>query len=105
MVRWVVVLQTVDLYPGFSSHRMCTDHAEVFVRVGGAGPPLVLLHGYPQTHARWHKVVPQLAAHFTVVLCDLPGYGQSRIFSDDANDSVDSKRSMAGAIREAVDQL
>src|ERR1051325_5482526 len=90
-----MALQAVDLYPGFSSHRMRTDHAEVFVRVGGAGPPLVLLHGYPQTHACWHKLAPQLAKHFSVVLCDLPGYGRSRIFNGAEHDSAYSKRSMA----------
>jgi haloacetate dehalogenase len=45
--------------------------------VGGSGPPLLLLHGYPQTHALWHKIAPELAKHFTVVATDLRGYGAS----------------------------
>ncbi len=45
--------------------------------VGGSGPPLLLLHGYPQTHAIWHKIAPELAKHFTVVATDLRGYGAS----------------------------
>jgi haloacetate dehalogenase len=46
--------------------------------IGGDGPPLLLLHGYPQTHITWRKIAPELAKHFTVVIPDLPGYGASR---------------------------
>ena len=45
--------------------------------IGGSGPPLLLLHGYPQTHAIWHRVAPLLAERFTVVATDLRGYGDS----------------------------
>ncbi len=49
----------------------------IFYRVCGSGPPLLLLHGYPQTHVMWHKIAPELAKHFTVVVSDLRGYGDS----------------------------
>ena len=47
------------------------------MRASGAGPPLLLLHGFPQTHLMWHAVAPRLAEGFTVVAADLPGYGDS----------------------------
>jgi len=66
-----------DLFPGFSTRRVATTGAEIHVENGGHGPPLLLLHGYPQTHAMWHKVAPALAQSFTVVCPDLRGYGDS----------------------------
>ncbi|MBI1181616.1 MAG: alpha/beta fold hydrolase [Alphaproteobacteria bacterium] len=65
------------LFPGFERRRVATDGAEINLAVGGAGPPLLLLHGYPQTHAMWHLVAPVLAERFTVVVPDLRGYGDS----------------------------
>jgi len=50
-----------NLFPGFTSHRIQTSGAEIRCVVGGSGPPLLLLHGYPQTHAIWHKIAPALA--------------------------------------------
>lgn len=63
--------------------------------VGGSGPPLLLLHGYPQTHAIWHKVAPRLAERFTVVAADLRGYGRSGRPATDARHAPYSKREMA----------
>ena len=64
-------------------------------RIGGTGSPLLLLHGHPQTHVIWHRVAPALAAHFTVVLMDLRGYGDSgRPPADEAHRNY-SKREMA----------
>ena len=54
---------SADLFPGFAERRIKTDGAEIFVRTGGSGPPLLLLHGYPQTHVCWHKIAPELARH------------------------------------------
>jgi haloacetate dehalogenase len=54
-----------------------TDRGTIHGRVGGTGPPLLLLHGYPQTHLMWHAAAPLLAEHFTVVATDLSGYGDS----------------------------
>lgn len=67
-----------DLYPGFETHVIDVPGAQIFARSGGNGPPLLLLHGYPQTHVCWHKVAPELARHFTLVIPDLRGYGASR---------------------------
>src|SRR5438309_2270010 len=61
------------MFEGFSEHYLPTGGGPVFARVGGAGPPLLLLHGYPQTHVMWHGVASSLAARFTVVAADLPG--------------------------------
>ncbi len=66
-----------DLFPGFRGVRVSTAETEIHARVGGAGPPVLLLHGYPQTHACWHRVAPALARRFTVVCPDLRGYGRS----------------------------
>ena len=63
--------------PGFTPHRIETDGAAINARVGGSGPPLLLLHGHPQTHLTWHKIAPRLAERFTVVAADLRGYGDS----------------------------
>lgn len=64
-------------------------------RIGGSGPALLLLHGHPQTHVMWHLVAPALAKHFTVVLMDLRGYGDSARPTSDAEHAAYSKRAMA----------
>jgi haloacetate dehalogenase len=80
---------------GFSERRIATGEAELNVAIGGSGPPLVCLHGYPQSHLTWRKVAPALAERYTVVLPDLRGYGASEIVaSDDAHINY-SKRVMA----------
>ncbi len=66
-----------DLFSGFDSRRVQTDRGEVFARVGGTGPAVLLLHGYPQTHVMWRTAAPLLAERCTVVAADLPGYGAS----------------------------
>ena len=65
------------MFEGFTRHRIATDGAEIHTLVGGEGPPLLLLHGFPQCHALWNRVAPRLAERFTVVLTDLRGYGRS----------------------------
>jgi haloacetate dehalogenase len=64
-------------FPGFRRARIPTAGAEINVVHGGSGPPVLLLHGAPQTHAMWHAVAPRLAERYTVVACDLRGYGDS----------------------------
>jgi haloacetate dehalogenase len=66
-----------DLFHGFSTHWIDTTTDRFFVRTHGDGTPLLLLHGYPQTHVEWHKIAAKLAEHFFVVLMDLRGYGWS----------------------------
>ncbi len=80
---------------GFDERRVATAGAELYVRVGGAGPPLVCLHGYPQSHITWRKVAPVLAERYTVVLPDLRGYGASEIVASDDTHLAYSKRAMA----------
>ena len=85
-----------DLFPGFAEHRIATDGgAEIFLRIGGTGPPLLLLHGYPQSHACWHRIAPELARHATLVMPDLRGYGASSVPVSDAHHKAYSKRVMA----------
>ena len=64
-------------FPGFHLQHVAVADGELRVRIGGSGPPLLLLHGNPQTHAMWHKVAPVLARRFTIVCPDLRGYGGS----------------------------
>jgi haloacetate dehalogenase len=66
-----------DFFPGFAQRRIVTSGAEINLVTGGSGPPLLLLHGYPQTHVMWRKLAPRLAAEFTLVIPDLRGYGDS----------------------------
>lgn len=65
------------LFPGFKQQFIKTSGAVINSLVGGEGPPLLLLHGHPATHVEWHRVAPQLAKKFTVVMTDLRGYGDS----------------------------
>lgn len=88
--------QTVAmLFPGFSQRRIATSGSEIQLVVGGSGPPLLLLHGYPQSHAMWHKIAPRLAEHFTVVCSDLRGYGDSGKPASEVDHNPYSKRAMA----------
>jgi haloacetate dehalogenase len=85
-----------DLYPGFAERRIETaPGVEIFARVGGSGPALLLLHGYPETHVCWHRVAPELARHCTLVMPDLRGYGASSAPPGDAEHTLYSKRAMA----------
>lgn len=83
------------MFEEFDSRRVSTGSAEIHCRIGGTGPPLLLLHGYPQTHVLWHKIAPALAKQFTVVASDLRGYGDSERIPSDARHFAYSKRSMA----------
>ena len=85
-----------DLFPGFAARRIETaDGIQIHLRTGGSGPPLLLLHGYPQTHVMWHKVAPELAKHCTLVIPDLRGYGTSSAPLGDEAHATYSKRAMA----------
>jgi haloacetate dehalogenase len=65
------------MFRGFEQDRIDADGVAINLVRGGSGPPLLLLHGYPQSHVMWHQVAPILAQHFTVVATDLRGYGDS----------------------------
>lgn len=85
-----------DQFPGFAQRRITTGGGvEIHLRTGGSGPPLLLLHGYPQTHVAWHKIAPELARHCTLVVADLRGYGASSAPPGDAAHETYSKRAMA----------
>jgi haloacetate dehalogenase len=86
---------TLRFFPGFDAFRIDTPEAAINGVMGGRGPPLLLLHGYPQTHAEWHRIAPALAERFTVVATDLRGYGDSSKPADGDNHEGHSKRSMA----------
>jgi len=83
------------VFDGFEEHLVSTARGEVYARVGGDGPPLLLLHGYPQTHLAWHAAAPLLAASFRVVAVDLPGYGRSFRPAPAADHRPHSKRVLA----------
>lgn len=86
---------TVSFFPGFKPIRIATSGAEINGVMGGSGPPLLLLHGWPQSHVEWHRVAPLLAAHFTVIASDLRGYGDSSIPAEGSSHEGYSKREMA----------
>jgi haloacetate dehalogenase len=86
---------TLEFFPGFETIRIETSGAVINGVAGGSGPPLLLLHGYPQTHLEWHRIAPRLAEHFTVVATDLRGYGDSSKPEDGENHAGYSKRAMA----------
>jgi haloacetate dehalogenase len=86
---------TVPLPPSFTYRRIDVDGVGINCAVGGDGPPLLLLHGYPQTHLIWHEVAPLLLADRTVVLTDLRGYGDSDKPASSDGDPEYAKRAMA----------
>jgi haloacetate dehalogenase len=81
---------------GFPSTRLSVGATTINAAVGGSGPPLLLLHGYPQTHVIWHRVAPRLAEKFTVVCPDLRGYGDSDKPASNESHEPYAKRAMAG---------
>jgi len=98
-------LNQSNLFPGFTTHRIRTSGAEIRCVVGGDGAPVLLLHGYPQTHAMWHRVAPALARHCMVVCADLRGYGDSGKPPSDDSHAPYSKRAMAQDMMELMRDL
>jgi haloacetate dehalogenase len=88
-------LPASDFFPGFKHLTAKTSGATINFVTAGSGPPLLLLHGYPQTHIEWRDVAPELAKKFTVVAADLRGYGGSSKPADGENHLNYSKRAMA----------
>jgi haloacetate dehalogenase len=85
----------MSLLPGFETRDVDVDGVRIHVAIGGSGPPLLLLHGYPQTHVMWHRIAPELARTHTVVAPDLRGYGDSARPPAGADNEGYSKRAMA----------
>jgi haloacetate dehalogenase len=94
-----------SLFPGFAARKVRTGDAIIHLRMGGKGPAVLLLHGYPQTHAMWHKVAPALARDYTVVCPDLRGYGESSKPKGLPDHSNYSKRAMARDMVEVMGAL
>jgi haloacetate dehalogenase len=93
------------MFDGFDVRNVATRETSIHVRMGGAGPPLLLLHGYPQTHAMWHRVAQALAERFTVICADLRGYGDSGKPAADPEHAVYSKRASAQDMVEVMAAL
>jgi haloacetate dehalogenase len=93
------------MFDGFDVRDIATRETSIHARIGGSGPPLLLLHGYPQTHAMWHRVAPVLAERCTVVCADLRGYGDSGKPASDPEHAVYSKRASAEDMVEVMAAL
>lgn len=83
------------VFDGFEKRQIATGAASINVRLGGEGLPVLLLHGYPQTHVMWHRVAPILAERYTLVVADLRGYGDSSKPDGDRGHAAYSKRALA----------
>jgi len=90
---------------GFSSDLIDVGDTSIFVRCGGSGPPVLLLHGFPQTHAMWHAVAPILAERCAVVCADLRGYGRSGCPPSSPDHAPYSKRTMAADMVQVMARL
>lgn len=93
------------LLPAFERSMMRTKDGSVRVLVAGSGPPLLMLHGDPQTHLCWHRIAPELAERFTVVLTDLRGRGETHKPGPSSDHRPYSKRVMAAEQLEVMEQL
>ncbi|MXP62747.1 alpha/beta hydrolase [Roseomonas sp. M0104] len=93
------------IFEGFTLEERMVEGQRLRLRRAGEGPPLLLLHGNPQTHAMWHRVAPALARRFTVVCPDLRGYGFSGKPGPSADHAPYAKRAMAGDMRGLMRQL
>jgi len=96
---------TLRFFPGFEAFRLDTGEAVINGVIGGKGPPLLLLHGWPQTHVEWHRVTPMLTKHFTVIATDLRGYGDSSIPPEGSSHEGYCKRAMVLDQVEVMRQL
>src|SRR6185369_9229281 len=89
----------------FTARQIEIADATIFVRSGGSGPPLLLLHGFPQTHLMWRDVAETLSSRFTVVCADLRGYGSSTGPAASADHAAFAKRAMAKDMVAVMEQL
>jgi len=93
------------MFENFTHRQITTSGAVINLRHAGDGPPVLLLHGHPQTHVMWHRVAPRLAEQFTVVCADLRGYGDSSKPPTTPDHEPYSKRAMARDQIEAMQAL
>lgn len=93
------------MFEGFALKRIRCTVGEIAVRIGGSGPPVLLLHGYPQCHVMWHRVAPLLAARWTLICPDLRGYGASAKPPGDPDHRTYAKRASAGDLVELARTL
>jgi haloacetate dehalogenase len=91
------------LFPDFKDRCIETAQAELAVLTGGSGPAILLLHGYPETRSTWHRIAPVLATNHSIVVPDLPGYGDSRLTGN--SQGAGSKRRMAACLHEMMKAL
>jgi haloacetate dehalogenase len=89
----------------FTTAEIQAGETSIFVRSHGSGPPILLLHGFPQTHLMWRRVAPLLARNFTVVCADLRGYGRSGCPASAPNHAPYAKRSMAQDMVTVMERL
>lgn len=99
------MIELPDLFPGYESRFIETSVGKIFVRIGGKGSPVLLLHGYPESNVMWHRLAPLLAGEHTLVIPDLPGYGQSDAPESGPGHAPYDKRSMAKAMVEVMQSL
>lgn len=93
------------MFLDFTVQKIRLADVALHTRIGGSGPPLLLLHGYPQTHVMWHKVAPMLARHFTVICPDMRGYGDSDAPVSDPAHITYAKRTVALDLVALMDHL
>jgi haloacetate dehalogenase len=92
-------------FDGFSLETVHCGRGPLRLRKKGSGPPVLMLHGNPQTHAMWHAVAPELATRFTVICPDLPGYGGSHKPPATADHAPYAKRAMAADLVALMERL
>ncbi|WP_024880922.1 alpha/beta hydrolase [Methylosinus sp. LW3] len=93
-----------DLFPGFASHWIDAPAGSIFARSGGSGPPLLLLHGFGETHVAFEKIAPRLAERFFVVAMDLRGYGWSSAPASEKGEAY-TKRAQGEDVIVVMEQL
>lgn len=93
------------MFEGFETRRIKTSETEIHVRVAGKGAPVLLIHGFPQTGACWHRMAPELARDFAVVVPDMRGYGESGKPAPTPQHEAHTKRAMARDLVEVMAAL
>lgn len=97
--------EPTEMFEGFATHDVECENAMIHCRAGGEGAPLLLLHGFPQSHVQWHRLAPLLAGEFSLVMPDSRGYGASGGPAPDPDHRNYSKREMAGDMVQLMSRL